>query len=69
MSFYFVVIFYPMFSWKLFSSFFWGEMEINLYVHVYIQDNRLLESKIYLKVFADRSPVPKDMEIKYKWSL
>lgn len=41
-------------------------MEINLYVHVYIQDNRLLESKIYLKVFADRSPVPKGMEIKYK---
>lgn len=56
-----------MFSLILFSSFSWGEMEISFYVHVYIQDNRLLTSKKkYLRVFADRSPVPKDMEIKYK---
>lgn len=48
------------------SSFFGGETEICLYVHVYIQDDGLLESKKYLKGFADRSPVPKDMEMKYK---
>lgn len=66
MSFYFVVIFYPMFSLIFFSSFSCGEMEICLYVHEYIQEDGLLESKNKLKVFADRSPVPIDMEIKYR---
>lgn len=61
MSFYFVVMFYPMFSLILFS-YFWEGMGICLYVHLYLQDNG------YLQVFADRSPVPKNMEIKYKWN-
>lgn len=66
MSFYFVVIFYPMFSLILFSSFCWGETEICLYVHVDIQERWVIGKQKKLKLFADRSPVPKDMEIKYK---
>lgn len=48
-----VVIFYPMFSLILFSSFCWGETEICLYVHVDIQERWVIGKQKKLKLFAD----------------